>query len=840
MNGSKRGQNHLLPDWALLLGDLAAGAWLWFAFWGFTGQIEPDAAHMLVPAAVAAALALVLGLHRAGSGPLLRLAALGVSAAALAWGAGALKWLPVSGGQALWLGAATAIILGILRSFYWREAGSMGARVWEVARWIAVGLAATLVMLPFYFGGSLGSGDAHWYIVMLTDFLEQLKAGVFPIWVGQSPYAFNGAVSPLRFAPGFQHYGAVMDFLTAGALHPPAVKNLCLAASAVGGGFSAYACMRPIVGDRRWIACILAALWISGPGVLAPVMSGDQYMTFIAIPLVPVVLHGCWRLLEYDDTWGRFWIAAGLAGLWICHPPIGLWMTVIAGLTYAAALLARWSWRRELPGLAMMAAVFLALGSLPFVSVLFLDNQIHVPSSGLSAAIEIHRYFPGNFLPIAVVGSGLFDYQIGYALLGTLALALLAMGFSRPRASWAFALASLLIVPFTVPVPHVTDPLWGHLPSWFVTINNVWPMQRLFLIWSSLAAFTGAIVLGSPRISGSRLGYGIVAILLACGLPWSGREAHRLVAKLMRTQTSPGNTLVMEGPNNTELGRYAYGSFELPPAYANHSYMDAWFENRLLDRSTQEPFLTNADAAAPGDGPDLGSATLVSKGMMTAENIPNSTYYFLRPDLTLDPGKRYAIRLEFLQPGLGGTLQLTHETMFREYMLPDSGMGIGRNGPPKAFGTEPTSGRVLPLSVLGTKPAPIKALLITPRASHKDFQAARYWLYTYERSRLPIAVESWMPYTVRFNSPKAAYLESPRMWLRDWRATVNGRPVPAERSMQDLVMVPVEAGSNRVILEYRPPLLLRASFWIFLASWAALGAAAAAWLLSGVRSRPQA
>ena len=146
----------------------------------------------------------------------------------------------------------------------------------------------------------------------------------------------------------------------------------------------------------------------------------------------------------------------------------------------------------------------------------------------------------------------------------------------------------------------------------------------------------------------------------------------------------------------------------------------------------------------------------------------------VRPTPTLDPGKRYALRLEFFDRKTEGVLQLMQDTMFREYLLPDSGAGIGRRGPPRAFGTTATSGKVIPLSVLGKEPAPLKTILITARASHKDFSAGRYWLYTYERSRLPIVVESWIPYRVRFTAPRPAFLESPRMWLKDWRATVNG------------------------------------------------------------------
>ena len=219
----------------------------------------------------------MIGTHRLGPRPWAtlppRFVALALVAAVVSHGATFTGHVRLSRMESLWIGAAVTAMFGLLRSFYWRLDGPTSERAGELTRWIAVGLAATLSMIPFYFAGSVGSGDAHWYVVMLSDFLAQLKAGAFPIWVGQSPFAFNGAVSPIRYAPAFQYYGGLVDLLTAQSLQPAAVKNLCLALSAFGGAFAAYGCMRPITRARPWIACLLAALWVAGPGVLAPVIS---------------------------------------------------------------------------------------------------------------------------------------------------------------------------------------------------------------------------------------------------------------------------------------------------------------------------------------------------------------------------------------------------------------------------------------------------------------------------------------------------------------------------------------------------------------------------------------
>ena len=202
---------------ALALGDAAVGAWLWHALQRFTdntGSLWPGIAAPIVATPL---IARALGLHK--NHPLrpavlvLKAAALGALIALLGVWAGANGWLPLPGKEPLWLGAATAAAAWLTRAVFFRPSDATARGFGEMIRWLAVGASATFAVLPFYFSGAVGSGDAHWYTVMLSDFITQLRAGVFPVWVGQSQYAFNGAVSPLRYAPGFQYFGGCLDLL---------------------------------------------------------------------------------------------------------------------------------------------------------------------------------------------------------------------------------------------------------------------------------------------------------------------------------------------------------------------------------------------------------------------------------------------------------------------------------------------------------------------------------------------------------------------------------------------------------------------------------------------------
>ncbi|HMD60248.1 MAG TPA: hypothetical protein VKG78_02395, partial [Opitutaceae bacterium] len=441
----------------------------------------------------------------------------------------------------------------------------------------------------------------------------------------------------------------------------------------------------------------------------------------------------------------------------------------------------------------------------------------------------IHASFPSNFMPVDPKGIPLSDYQLGYALLAALAASLLLLFRVRARGAWAFAAASVVIPAFIVPVPWLTDALWRQVPAWFMNVENVWPMQRLFPIWSTVVAFLAAIVFASPQVAAAAWQRAVLAAGFICGAIWSGHEEWNIISMIPRVP--PAQTRMELAPDNIQLTRYAYSSFAYAPGYFSHAYMEPWLENRLLDRHSLDPILENADAAAPlpperAAGP--ADPRLARSGLLTAEDITGSNYYRLVPGLALSPGTHYALRLEFLDPGKPGTLQFMHPSMFREYMLPDSGSGIHRAAPflpSLAFGSDASNSHVLPLTISGPGPATPEAFFIANKRTTETFPFARFWLYTYDRSRLPIDVKSWIPYRARVEPRGPAYLETPRMWVRGWRALVNGRRVPILRSRENLVMVPVEAGPNEVVLEYVAPPVLSATFWMCTSGWLALAGA---------------
>jgi len=734
---------------------------------------------------------------------------------------------PLSLAEACWLIATATLLLLILRVAWYAGQAQLSARRGEMIRWVALGLLATWVLQPCYHAGGIGAGDAHWYTVMLGDFVEQLRAGVFPVWAGQSEYAFNGAVIPLRVAPLFQHEGGILDLLTWQSLEALPLRNLTLAINGLVIAFAMYGALRALSPRRPGFAAVVAGLFLCSPAVIAPLYAGDQFMTFIAIPFLPAVFYGLWRFWERKDFVASIWLAIGLAGLWLAHSPIGMWTTFCA----AAGWLGFFVFRHERAlafkqGLGT-AVLFGLLASFPFLSTLSIDNTNPEPTYGDTAVTNLKEAFPANFQPISSTANKLTDYQPGYAVLGLFVLGLLFWQPSRAPKTAVFVGLALLLAIIIIPLPWITEWFWMHLPPTVLLITNVWPMQRLMVIWAAVMLFaTTLAITGSPnRRWRPRFLLGIAVIL---GL-WSLREVAKFHHAVRQTITTGAAARLFLTPPNRIITRYSYSSFSRFPTYYSHGYMDPIWENRLLRRDGQTLLVANGEGALRGEP--------VQQGTFMALNDNNSNYYALSPSLSLEPGRHYALKLEFLIPPEHGYFQIHGDGFFHEYILPDSGSGIHLPAETRAFGSFPQSFHAL--SLWSTAPHPVTLRLryiATDRPKTPTFPFARFSLYSYQTKDLPIRIRSWIPYTATTYVAEPAWLETPRMWLGRYRATVNGHAAEVGRSPNNLAMIRLDLGSNEVVLRYEAGLVLSASYWIGLFCWLTLASIGAAKILSAARS----
>lgn len=675
----------------------------------------------------------------------------------------------------------------------------------------------------------VGSGDAYWYDNMLADFVSQWRAGVFPVFVGQSEFAFNGAVSPVRFAPYFQHLAGLLDLLTGRTLGFYALQNLTLVLSFAGGGVSAYLCCAAILRHRRWTALALAVLYVASPGALALLYTGNLFMSVMTLPYLPLAAYGLWRW--WTRTGEAAWLALPLAAVWWCHPPIALWLTAIIGIFAALRVALSWRDRRLWLAAGAAAGLFILAAGAVFVSVLTLPGPSTPQIDRLSFLGSIEHSVPASFLPVSRTADKISDYQLGWSLWIVAGAAGFQCSFRPRRGSSALLGAVLLLVLFLLPVPGVNRWLWAHcVPQAACDITFGWVVQRLYVILAALVVVAAAAAAAAwpPR---SRIAQIAGGLFFVAALSWSGLEAAKFERRGAAMVLPDAEAAKTHGASNAYLTRYAFNIFRPVPSYFSHGYVDPWLENRVLAADGRTVLASNSASVHPsGSNPSF---------LLTAAYDPAGGQAALTPQFAISPGLRYAARLELHLPAAPGILLAEGERTRREYFLPDSSFGMFHEQPTHAFGFLPGSGDFFSIWNPGGDTIHLTYQFTdsAPAAIPADF--GRLYLRPYRVEDLPIRIVSWIPYRARTHlSAAGGWLETPRVYVPGYAATVNGRPARLLRSPDGLVAVALEPGENDVMLSYPGPWVLRVSYYVSLFTWLAAFATAAAGFVARLRTIP--
>jgi len=703
----------------------------------------------------------------------------------------------------------------------------------ENLRWLLLAVAGLFLVQGFAQYTLHGTPDVRWYGTMLADMLAQTRAGVFPVWVGQSIYQFNGAIYPLRVAPAFHYLGALLDALTLRTLGVFALQNLLITLIGVGAIFSAYFSLRALLPGHRWFAAGLAVLFLSCPGVLGIAYNTDLYMSWTTLPLVPLVwLATVCSFRDDGARWPMLLLGAALGFCWWEHAPIALWMTLLAGAAQTIRIVVRRPRGRAWLRVAAGAAVFAAVAAYPIGSVLLFPPEASMKADAFQMATAanvvdlLRKVFPAVLLPLSSNGRLLGDFQLGYALWGLLLFSLWHLRRVRQPEAGILLGAAVLLVVLLTPIPGLNLKLWNAVPALVRNITGNWAMNRLYLMLAGTAIFGAAAVMAGGVLDHPQR-FRLLAVLLALGCAWSLAEATKF-AKGSRDGRRPPETAVdMLRPENVLLTSYSYLIFPQPPGVFTHGNADPAMEQRLLARDTLAPITTNPAIA-------LATGRKVAAGQFQGFPWPDATELDLPGPLALEPGRRYLFTCDFLRPDKAiGVLQLAGRSFFREYALP-------AYGGPRAFGAGGMQADWL--SLWTSAPAAEKVtvrFLPAPEAGGLEqlLPFARWRLLVYDPAALPVQVEGWIPYRARVRSPAPAWLETPRMFQTGYVATVNAKPAALRKTPDGLLGIAVPAGDSQVELEYRPPTGLAALFWVSLASMAGLVAGAAGGICHHFRSQ---
>jgi hypothetical protein len=687
----------------------------------------------------------------------------------------------------------------------------------EGARWIAAFGAGVFVFHPYLHDGIVGAADAVWYTSMTADHVLQWRQNLGPVFVGQTEFAAVGNVMPLRAAPLFQHVSVVLDFITFRSLAPYLLQNLTVLLAGASTGLSAYLCLAALAPSRRGTALLLAMLYVSCPGLAALAYTGDMFMSLMTLPFLPIVFAGIIHSFRREDSAGPLMIAIGCAGCWLGHAPIGFWTTATAG---ASQLVRFWfadSRRRWWCHSLLAGVVFLLLCGYVFVSVSYLNGE-----GGYSPPIEVlvncvRRAFPGALLPVSAHAAEISDYQLGYGLWLVLAGAAFLGWRWRDCAVVTVIAATFALLALTLPVPFVTEAVWRVMPRAIVDLTNACPMQRLYPVIAMASVTAGIAVLAEPprRLGPGRTRWVVPLLLLAC--VWSIGELRPF---FRRSEYLAGPKSASEAAlksENRPATRYAVMMLSERSPYFSQGVMDYELEQRLLTRDGQKYLQTNVGSIVPSHDHAPRSGTRQLPGTLHGELISGEKRVLpLVPTITLEPGKRYLLAMDFFDKPYEGVLQLKGEGFHREYMLPWSGKEL-------AFGAGDFHSGVIPLHTSSKQPLELTLTFVSTNpavelGTYRTF--ARWELIPYERDDLPIRLESMFPYVAHVRAPAPAVFETFRHFTPGWKAWINGEPVPVQVSRHDLVSIPVEAGESRVELRFEPPPLLLSTYWTAVLSWA--------------------
>jgi hypothetical protein len=245
----------------------------------------------------------------------------------------------------------------------------------EGAEWLGYAKAYALMFfcgwsfLWYFNAHRVGPLDAQWYQNMTTDYLTQARSGTFPVVVGSTTYAFNGAVHPFRSAPWQFVLADGVDILSGRALASVAVEHITAIASYVAAVlilFVGFARSRPNSGAMAWLFALGYAM---APAATVPFFQFDMYMTLTAQPVMAAALLCVQRVADGDSVVAEGWLGVFLAALWYCHAPMALLTGLVAASCVAAAVAVRGVTARRVFGAVVGAGVFAALATPYFSSM---------------------------------------------------------------------------------------------------------------------------------------------------------------------------------------------------------------------------------------------------------------------------------------------------------------------------------------------------------------------------------------------------------------------------------------------------------------------------------------
>ncbi len=700
----------------------------------------------------------------------------------------------------------------------------MGLRLTRVVLAVSLLAVGLLAASPFACDRLVGTGEAYNYSLSVADAVVQMRHGIMPPLAGQTEYAFNGRIHPLRNAPYLYYLAAAIDAATLHRLEFWEIQNASLVLSFIAAAFACYAGLRWATDCPRGLALFLASSYVLSPALLCSAHSLNLLMTVHAAVFVPIAIAACVRGCRVPSFSTDATMAAALALAWLAHPPVAVWLTWGVILVRLVAFAGRPGWRPVASAGAAAVMGFL-LCSFSFASVATLDSDVHYFSQDMAGwrhfvevmMANLRSALPGCLLPVSRTGNAFTDLQFGYVAWGLLILTLGATFGRFPRlralppasrlAAVGAACTAVLLLVLVFPIPAVTHWLWLKVPVPVLEMTFVWPMQRLYLVAVGFTAFGAGLALPGwcSTLHARRW---IAAGLLAAASAWTLYEAAALLSVGFVNRRAAGESAAAYRSSNLDLTETSYAFVGPPPSFIN-GVVDPSLEYRLL-RGGEDELASNYAAA-------LAASKVVATGSFVIRAAAHAPALSTQ-SVSLEPGHRYLIAFDFKARPFAGSIEMVGPLTRRSYTLPAAGES-------KGFGMLDGQRRALALWTDSLKPEPVIITLHvvdgTPLAG-AALDVADFTLRDIDTDKLPVRLRGYLPLRLEVDAPEmGSTVETPQRFLEGYEASVNGTRVPVHMSPSRNVMVGVPRGRSVVEIRYIGPPLAREAFWITAAAWAA-------------------
>jgi hypothetical protein len=573
---------------------------------------------------------------------------------------------------------------------------------------------------------------------------------------------------------------------------------------------------------KRWRGALMGGLWFAGLSAFyfvsmseVPRTSGSARADLLQMTGLILTLAGLGNVLRRQRS--IWWWVLALAGTAVAgqgRAPWWGWLGLTIVFVLMVALGLRW-FRRKVSGGAACVIVFVALVlAAGFTQAWIGPNHparnletLGILSSNVKHQAEWFRPVPADLGTLAMYqpGAGL------WLMLGVLAIAFFGRGSLPVKLFFVAA-----CVPFfgLVGVPWVSEFLVGYAPDAFARIVNLPLVLRLTPIFTAMLAMGGVVWLATAAPMGRwrhRLEGGVLLVLVLWGLV----QAAPFMRRGWNVTTSRTQTENHFRPENFVLERFCYDLLQ-PPAYLTYGRVDPWLQARVLD--------VNENVVI---GPDETARLMESAGAqlvrMTARDLASDPVWaIVSPNITVGPHERLMVRFEFQSKvNYAGWLIWSSTHGYREYHLPDAGLAL-------AFGAEAPNSRVV---VLGNSANASETYRLTysrqsgNTVGGKDDLLANVIVSRYNPERAMVRVDELMPvYRVTATLPAVGWIETSRVWLPGYRATLDAKTVDLRRSHRGLAMVPAGAGLHRLELRYVGTTTLWIALVVSVLTWICGGA----------------